>query len=447
LVKSALTYAVKGAEHTPRFRQGKWDGTKSLMRYSRFPAGLLSLVLDSTLGPHEIEDNRPEQSVKLSTPNLRGIKLRDYQKEAIDAFLKNERGIIRLATRSGKTVIAIGICKALKKKSLFVTHTKDLLKQARAEFEDKLGKEIGQIGDGEWNPRKITIATVQTLARKIKQREKSTLNELAQVEYVVFDECHRASTSYQAVSLAMPKARWRLGLSATACITGKENSLYTQALTGPIIYEIDMEKLVDEGRIAKPVVYFIDIPNKNKVKEWTKWPSIYQDGIVQHHVRNLLVTNVAVRMSRMHKVVLVLVESVEHGHTLESLIGKYCVCQFVSGSDLTEDRKEALEDLQKRRIDVLVATRIFDEGVDIPLVDCTIMAAGGKSPIQLYQRYGRGITKTPTKAETLIIDFIDRSHPRLKEHSYERMAIVNDDKAFQVHTTTLDQLFERLTNP
>lgn len=438
-LKKLLSYPVKGARYSKAFQDNRWDGTKSFVWKNRFPTGLLPLVTEAFPGV-DVVDMRNHSPSGNNPIDLKGITLRDYQEEAVQCFLKNKRGIIRLSTRAGKTVIAIAITQMLGKKTLFVTHTKDLLKQSRNEFEQKLGCRAGQIGDGVFLPREITIGTIQTLSRGIKDKDETIKKFLSTVELVVFDEVHRASSSYQLISSWATNARWRLGLSATACMTDKENALSSQAMTGPIIYEIDMEKLIDEGRIARPLVYFVDIPNKTKITKWTDWKTVYREGVVEFHTRNLAVCIATMKLVRRGKPTLVLVESIDHGNILTDMLSSKVNVRFMSGSDDTEDRKAALVDLQTMGLDVLVSTRIFNEGVDIPRLEAVVVASGGKSPIQIYQKYGRGITKIPGKEETIVVDFIDRSHRKLYEHSQQRWNVISANPAFQVSKISITDL-------
>ena len=95
------------------------------------------------------------------------IKLYDYQENAVKSLIRSSGGILQSKAGSGKTRMGIALICALGKKTLWLTHTNELLNQsynAAAEFIDKklLGKITAgkiQIADG------ITFATVQTLCK------------------------------------------------------------------------------------------------------------------------------------------------------------------------------------------------------------------------------------------------------------------------------------------
>ena len=53
--------------------------------------------------------------------------------------------------------------------------------------------------------------------------------------------------------------------------------------------------------------------------------------------------------------------------------------------------------LKSGKIQCVIATVSWVEGVDIPNLTCVINAGGGKSEIQTLQKIGRGLRKTETK--------------------------------------------------
>jgi superfamily II DNA or RNA helicase len=439
-VRRILSYSPPGAKYSAKFKSGHWDGIISLLKRKVFPAGLIPFLKEHYEGEIELQDQRPPFTVPADNPiDLKDVSLRDYQEAAIQAFLKHERGVIKISTRGGKTVCAIAITQSLGVKTLFIVDSTNLLDQAYKAFEERLQRPIGRIGDGMWEPQDITVAVVDSLYNGVINNDPEIMDFLQSREFVTFDECHQCSDQVQRVSAAMPNARWRLGLSATAMMTTKENMLYTMALAGPIVYEIAMETLVDNDQIAQPYVYFIDVPEKVKIKQWIKWHSIHDCGIVNHPQRNLMIALSAMKTVRQKKTVLILVEKKDHGLILEEMLKPKCNVRFVSGKDKTDVRINSLKDLEDGKLDVLITTKIFNMGQDIPFLDCVIVAAGGKSPISLYQSFGRAITKTDTKDRAFIVDFIDHSHPKLLEHSEQRVAIAERQNAFIVRRIRYDE--------
>ena len=93
------------------------------------------------------------------------IKLFDYQEEVCKKAVLRKNGIIVMPAGSGKTQTALEIVARLGLKTLWITHTIDLLNQsydrAKNNFKD-IG--LGKIANGKIEiGTHITFATVQTL--------------------------------------------------------------------------------------------------------------------------------------------------------------------------------------------------------------------------------------------------------------------------------------------
>jgi len=74
---------------------------------------------------------------------------------------------------------------------------------------------------------------------------------------------------------------------------------------------------------------------------------------------------------------------------------------------------------------VLLSSPVGEEGIDIPDLECLVLASGGKAPIQILQRIGRGLRRgLGSEAKRVVIyDFFDRqakSTSVLMKHSRMR---------------------------
>ena len=439
-ISEVLTCTVKGARYTNAYKMGSWNGKRCFysIRSDCFPAGLVPYVteyLDKEGIPYDLVDNRPPLIFTLEDPEL-SITLRDYQEAAVQALLKSERGVCKLPTRSGKTAVGIAVLKSLNLPSLFIVHQKGLAVQAVDEF--RIGHaEVGLVGMGKWQPNKITVAMIQSLYSGLKTKNPKCLQLLESVNVFVIDEVHHCSASYKKVSREMRNARFRFGLSATPFMSGKENALETMGIVGPLVYENKMTKLIEHDRIVRPTVFFVRLGG---VVYGNEWSEIYEEGIVKNKIRNRAIADIALKMLKKGKRPLILIEKIEHGKALLKLLKPKAKTHFVYGDDDITTRQNALKELQFGSLEVLISSRIFDEGQDIPHLECVIVAGGYKSAVRSYQRYGRGITKVPGKEETIIVDFLDLSHRILRRHSEERLALCKREKAFTVNVVKLEDL-------
>jgi superfamily II DNA or RNA helicase len=81
---------------------------------------------------------------------------------------------------------------------------------------------------------------------------------------------------------------------------------------------------------------------------------------------------------------------------------------------------EIVERFDNGDIDVLIASRILDEGIDIKNFKVLIIASAGLSFVKTIQRLGRGLRVTDEKKSVTVYDFIDNTNPKLLKHSKAR---------------------------
>ena len=110
-------------------------------------------------------------SVKFNTENKilykSNIKLFDYQQKACDLALQSKNGVIVMPAGSGKTQTALQLISNLGLKTLWITHTYDLLNQSYDRAKSNLENVgLGKIAAGKIDiGTHITFATVQTLQK------------------------------------------------------------------------------------------------------------------------------------------------------------------------------------------------------------------------------------------------------------------------------------------
>lgn len=95
------------------------------------------------------------------------IHLYDYQEEAKNKALKAKNGVIVMAAGSGKTQTALQLIAELGVKTLWLTHTIDLLNQSYTRAKDNFDNiKVSKIANGKIDiADNITFSTVQTLCK------------------------------------------------------------------------------------------------------------------------------------------------------------------------------------------------------------------------------------------------------------------------------------------
>jgi len=459
-----LSYEVPGA-HWIRLNKPTWDGKKHLYkkRSGQFLTGLLSRVItilykDFNIKPRLLDLRiKPGKNLDLKWNNKK-YKLRNYQKEAVKSCLDKGRGIIELSTGSGKTIV---IAKVIQKLGvspfIFYVLTKDLLYQTKEKLEDTIIKEkIGIIGDGECDIQNINVATIQTVCRSydeiiineikkyndfdeeeikllneenfshIKSKKKEIKQLIENAAGIYFDECHHvAATTCQKTITKSKNAYYLFGGSATPYRTDNA-TLAIEGLFGRKRAEVDASRLIKEGYLEKPNIFYINIKsNKTRVNNYEE---DYKSHIINNQERNNHIIKICKILKDKKISTMVLVQRIEHGKFLNSEIEESV---FIQGSSSKKKRQQSLSDLNSGKIPILIATVICDEGLDLPSLSALVLAGGGKSITRVKQRVGRVIRKHPDKKCALVFDFIDIGR-WVSGHSKKRRKILKTEKEFQI---------------
>lgn len=425
-IRSICRARPQGYQFMPKYKKGQWDGYISLMHGTKFPTGLLSLVLNS-LNTHRIKyaliyNTSPDiEPCPISDCSLKGITLRDYQLDAINQLVSAKRGVAKMATNSGKTEVMAGIIHTLNyPKTLVLLHRKELLYQTAERFVMRLGIEIGMIGDGIWNPKYITVAMIQTLYNNMHD------DLFKDTQLVMVDECHHSSSdSYMEVLEEIP-GKYRYGFSGTPLKYDLLSDMKLMSFTGDVVVDVSNQYLIDEGFSAVPKVFTVSlpVPEGNNYGD-LDYQTAYRLFVVENDVRNKKIAELA-KASSEDGVVLILVNRIDHGKRIKKLVRS---CQFVNGAKSTEERRIVLDNMRSGS-GIYCATPIFDEGIDVPAVNTIIMAGSGRSHIKLLQRIGRGLRKKANNILT-VYDFVDEYNNYLYEH-YEARRDVYVQEGFEV---------------
>lgn len=441
----------------------KWDGIKSVYdgRKNRFMTGLLPIVKNNLkikgFAWKEVINIEPVEEPVISDFNLKGITYYDFQLDAIEKAIGAKRGVIKSPTGSGKTLIAGGLCKAFGRDTLFLVDNVTLMYQTKASWEKylpELKSQMGVVGDGVFKPNKITFATIQTLYSGLKNKKKEVIDLLNRANVLIMDEAHDSiGESFVSVVCNCHNAEHRFAFTATPFMRDNPEEFFIlTGLYGSIIFEISLGELIEMGILAQPYFKFVEVNDEEgfsnqlnniflekqkKLKHEhedvkIKYPEFYCAGITRNECRNEKILHYAKKMIEAKQKTIILVDKVEHGKNLLELFRNDGVnTQFISGKDETEVRQDALDKLGDGKIYCLIATRVFNKGIDVPSINAIINASGGKSMPTFFQQIGRSMRKKEDN-KCYIIDFIDKVHKNLRDHSNARLKIVKNTKGFKL---------------
>lgn len=335
------------------------------------------------------------------------IELFDYQERVCKKALERKNGIIVMPAGSGKTQTALELIARLGLKTLWITHTIDLLNQsynrAKDNFEDiGLGKIVnGKIEIG----THITFATVQTL-------KSIDLQSYADIwDCVIVDECHRvcgtpakAGMFYKVINKLV--ARYKYGLTATPYrnIKGTEKAMYS--LLGKPIAELEKEVIGERivpATIIKKITNFCEIPDKCLEADGTIKYTGLTTALSEDEKRNELILNILEQ--NRNNYTLVLADRVNQMYYLKNKLGYGNVIDGKTKKDIREKR---IQEVREGKEKVLFATYgLAKEGLDIPRLDRLILASPHRDKATIIQAIGRIERKFENKSEPICYDLVD----------------------------------------
>lgn len=351
---------------------------------------------------------------------------------------------------SGKTLMISMIMAKYNCKTVVYVIGTDLLYQMKDTIEEAYGIECGIVGDGHCDIKQVTVATVWSAAaafnkkakyndsdlhmdsaRKNKLLNKAAVRDMVQEAELFFvDECqYAAAQTIQFLHKASKSARHRFLLSGTPWRDTGDDVLI-EAVGGPKFFQITASELIREGYLVPPMIHFVEVPNKRGIGK--TYQEIYNNYIVENEERNQKIVDAAKKLVAAGRRVLILIVRKNHGKILEEMLETDLTVASLDGSNKTEDRLEAIRSMRTGEVDVLIASKIFDQGVDIPELDALILAGSGKSTGRALQRIGRVIRTGPKdKKDAIVVDFYDNCK-YLRDHSRSRHKIYSTEPEFRI---------------
>lgn len=422
-----------------------------------FLTGLLkrvTYILDKKDIRYEIKDKRRVQEA----PSLDHIKtmigglkiddnkltLRDYQRKSVIKGIKNTRGIFELATGAGKTIILAALLRCWYKKSLVIIDSKDLAYQLQDDIANHTGEGVGFVGDGIWNPKRITVGIDRTLLSDSKKEKKK--NFLDSIECLMFDEVHHLqSKTWRKLCRRCPKASIRFGFSATPQTSsvklesggeGNKNEVL-EGYLGPTLVSLSAGDLVKLGWLAEPTIYFAgnNLPFDGNTME--SYQEEYARIITKDDERNETICEFIEKHYEQDEQVIGFIKRINHGDRLVQMLEDRGVppsdFEFVHGNHYGRD--EAIENFKDGSKRILLGT-VLSEGLDFSC-DVGINIEAGKSSIATKQKIGRILRKSvkqengdvdPNTPEYVkYYDFWDRGHPYFRKHAYARKEVYEEE--------------------
>jgi len=351
------------------------------------------------------------------------VPLYDYQEEAVGAMLINHYGILQSPAGSGKTQMGIALAAALGVKTLWLTHTKDLLSQSKERAEQYMdGSLMGTITEGQVNIGKtMTFATIQTMCKVDLDQYKD------EWDCIIVDECHRVSGTPTAITqfskvLNALRARHKYGLSATV---HRADGLIkaTYAMLGEVVWTVPDEAV--KSRVmtvnVEPRGTGVGLSQAFLNSDGTVNYAKMVTYLTEHGERNKIILKDLVENSDHYN--LILSDRVDHLRYLHSQLPPALKAQaaVIDGKMTTKtlkaERAQAIEDMRTGDKRYLFATySLAKEGLDIPRLDRLYLTTPQKDYAVIVQSIGRVARTFKGKQQPVAYDYVDSIRLLIKSY-------------------------------
>jgi DNA phosphorothioation system restriction enzyme len=401
------------------------------------------------------------------------IQLRDYQRTAVISWFRQRgRGTLKMATGSGKTIIALAIAAELYQKIglqvlLVVCPYCHLVTQWAREGErfnlrpilafESVYNWQGELSNQLYNIRsghQSFLTVITTNSTLIGEGFQSQLKFFPEKTLIVGDEAHNLGSSRLEESLPR-KIGLRLALSATPERYFDEEG--TDALLGyfgeilqpeftladaidkgalvhylyyPILVKLTEAEALSYARLTKRIGWALN-ENEKLSKNETLKSLLMQRSRLIGAANNKLPALRELMLKRLHTyhTLFYCGDSYVDNHALAyrrqlqavtHILGielGYKVNTYTAETPL-EEREKIQRQFERRELQGLVAIRCLDEGVDIPAIESAVILASTGNPRQFIQRRGRILRPHPGKKQATLFDMIVMP-PELDRETWE----------------------------
>lgn len=429
--KPALRYALEAKLKQEPATEPTWRINGDEISFARGgKERLFALLEDAGYFIDEI-DNRNDGS--LPRPNARYTgELRSYQEDILRNAMASECGIARAPTGSGKTENIIGLICEANVPSLVIVHEGGLLMQWIGRIRKSTDvRDVGVIGDGQFNPRSITVGMQQSLVRRI-----DSIRGL--FGFVACDEAHLfAASTFIKVVDELP-TKYRFGFTADERRKDKKEYLLYDTI-GPRFAEVKEDELIEEGHILDVEVRLV--PTEFEREWWNEMPPQSRGTemnrliheMAEDPARNEIIIQIATWAAREGHQTLVMAHHVDHCRRLLADIAARDPRVGLLIGDDDANYTRSIAGLLRGDIRIGVGTyKKMGTGIDVKALSCGIAA----TPIHLNRGFqkqvkGRFCRTTDGKTDSALYVLWDREifglAPVENFKRWARRCVVRDD--------------------
>ena len=352
------------------------------------------------------------------------LQPKTYQQEMLEQLAAERahgrsRNLLVAATGTGKTVVAAfdyrNTCRLEggRPRLLFVAHREEILRQALRTYREVLrDPEFGDLLTGSHQPERWDhlFATIDS----VTSRDLVASVGADHWHTVVVDECHRLAADRFDAFVKAVRPRVLLGLTATPERSdGQPIAPYFDARPdGSPAVELRLWHALDLQLLAPFEYYACDDATDFSAVPWDR-PGEREavDKLVTgNDVRARLVVNEWRRLASDAAAVarprVLRVGRARRVHDRTGSTAPACRPPAWSAQRPSDERRRAPQRLLSGELCALVTVDLYNEGIDLPMVDTLLLLRPTQSPVLFQQQIGRGLRLAPGKESCLVLDFV-----------------------------------------
>ncbi|NKE70128.1 DEAD/DEAH box helicase family protein [Candidatus Manganitrophus noduliformans] len=378
------------------------------------------------------------------------ITLRDYQKSAIEEWVKNDfRGIFEMATGTGKTVTALSSAVELFKREQtlgiiilapyihLIDQWEDIVLEfglfpvkcyeSTSSWREKLKDQVTDLNTG--GRRIICVIVTHTTACQLTFTE--IVSRIKGSLLLIADEAHHLGASIFSKGL-IPNAQFRLGLSATPgrWLDPAGNQILTDYFR-KVVFSFPLQDAIARGFLCHYEYHAhivpLDADEMGRYEDISLqisriWVQASKDERAQTKLDFLLRERANILNCARGKIPLLKVLLPEPSEMTHVLF--YCThgqiddvihlladtlsmrVRRFTAEESRQERQGLLSNFENGEIQGLVAMKCLDEGVDLPATKTAYILASSSNPREFIQRRGRILRLHPNKRRAVIHDLI-----------------------------------------
>lgn len=395
---------------------------------------------------------------RVASSNISEIKLRDYQEEAIHAWIENHyNGFFVMATGTGKTWTAIYAARELVKvdSSMIVICApyKHLVKQwsedVRIAFPDARIILVSSENPG-WDrqitneiihckyQKNIQIIVISTITSFNMKRFDDTIKKFDGNRLLIVDEAHRFNIHPDELHNTY---KYMLGLSATP-FSGKSAIKGNELMNffGGQVFNLPIEDALERGFLVPyyyyPIYVYATEEEETRFEKYSRIIiSCFKNGVCINSdllikmLRNRLriISMAEEKQTKIREIINSVTETdhlvvycgdgklhnedtgqeLRHIQSIKRVLSEYeyKTSQFTASENMQE-RIQLVDAFNKGEITALVAIRCLDEGINIPSIKSALILSSNDDYREFIQRRGRILRKYNNKKSAKIYDVI-----------------------------------------